>query len=99
MLAGTPEKGLVPTVGALACLEVMLDSPVQKLNASVPIKVTEIGMVTEVRLEQPLNVSYPIEVTELGIDTEVRLEQPQNTRPFIEVMELGMFTEERLLQS
>ncbi len=40
--------------------------------------VTELGMVTEVRLEQFLKALMPILVTELGIVTEVRLVQKAN---------------------
>ena len=45
------------------------------MNAKFPIEVTELGMVTLVRLEQPQNAPYPIEVTELGMVTLARLEQ------------------------
>ena len=34
--------------------------------------VTELGIVTEVRREQPENAEFPMLVTELGIVTEVR---------------------------
>ena len=37
--------------------------------------VTELGIVTEVRLVQPLNAHTPMLVTEFGIVTEVRLVQ------------------------
>ena len=40
------------------------------------MEVTEDGMVTLVRPEQPLNVPYPMEVTEEGMVTLVRPEQP-----------------------
>ena len=46
-------------------------------KAPSPILVTELGIVTEVRLVQPLKANSPILVTELGIVTEVRLEQPR----------------------
>jgi len=36
--------------------------------------VTELGIVSEVRLEHNLNVLSPMEVTELGIVNEIRLE-------------------------
>ena len=38
--------------------------------------VTELGMVTEAREEQPWNASSPMLVTEWGMVTEVREEQP-----------------------
>ena len=38
--------------------------------------VTELGMVTEVREEQPLNADSSMLVTEVGMVTEVREEQP-----------------------
>jgi metal-sulfur cluster biosynthetic enzyme len=37
--------------------------------------ITELGMVTEVRLMQPEKAQLPILVTELGMVTEVRLHQ------------------------
>ena len=40
------------------------------------MEVTELGMVTEVRLLHPLNAWLPMEVTELGMVTEVRLLHP-----------------------
>ena len=39
------------------------------------MEVTELGIVNEVRLEQPLNAQSPREVTEFGIVNEVRLLQ------------------------
>ena len=50
-------------------------SPVQSANADSPMLVTEFGMLTEVRLEQPQNAHSPMLVTELGMVTEVRPEQ------------------------
>ena len=37
------------------------------------MEVTELGMVTEVRLLRDRNAELPMEVTEFGIVTEVRL--------------------------
>ena len=37
--------------------------------------VTELGMVIEVRLEQPLNALFPMLVTDSGMVMEVRKEQ------------------------
>lgn len=42
--------------------------------------VTEFGMLTKVRLEQPSKALPPILVTELGISMEVNDEQPRNAR-------------------
>ena len=36
----------------------------EPLKANLPIEVTELGIVTEVRLSQPLNISWPILVME-----------------------------------
>ena len=41
------------------------------------MEVTEVGMVTEVRLVQPSKAYSPMEVTELGIVTEVSPVQPE----------------------
>ena len=43
----------------------------------MPMLVTLLGMVTEVRLEQPLNVLASMLVTLLGIAIEIRLLQPE----------------------
>ena len=55
----------------------MLVSLLLLWNASLPIVVTELGMVT---LVSPVyeNVQGPMEVTELGMEMLVRLLQPQN---------------------
>lgn len=45
--------------------------------------VTELGMVTEVRFEQPLNADPPILITELGIVTEISSVHPKNALPAI----------------
>ena len=44
-------------------------------KAQYAILVTELGIVTEVRLLQPEKAPYPILVTELGIVTDVKLLQ------------------------
>ena len=54
------------------------------------MEVTELGISTEVRPEQPVNAYCPMEVTELGISIEVRPEQPENAYCPMEVTELGM---------
>ena len=48
------------------------------LNAYLPMLVTLLGMVTEVRPEQLWNALSPMLVTLLGISMEVSLEQPEN---------------------
>ena len=48
------------------------------INASRPIEVTEDGMATLVRPEQPENAFSSMEVTEEGMVTLVRLEQSMN---------------------
>ena len=40
--------------------------------------VTELGIVTDVKPEQPENAEFPMLMTELGIVTEVKPEQPEN---------------------
>ena len=52
-------------------LPIVIDSIPLPLNASFPIIVTELGMVTDVRLLQPENTLSPMLVTEFGIVTEV----------------------------
>ena len=52
--------------------------------------VTELGMVTLVRLLQALNASFPMLVTELGMVTLVRLLQPENEYHPMLVTELGI---------
>ena len=48
---------------------------VHEMNAPSPIVVTELGIVTEVRPEQPEKTLFPILVTELGIVIEVSFGQ------------------------
>ena len=43
--------------------------------------VTEFGIVTLVRLEQPEKAEFPMLVTEFGMVTLVRPEQPEKTPP------------------
>ena len=52
------------------------DKLVQRQKASVSIKVTLSGIVTEVKAEQPQKAPLPMLFTLLPIVTEVRLEQP-----------------------
>ena len=53
--------------------------PLQPLNASSPMLVTELPIVREVRPLQPSNAYFPMLVTELPIVREVRLLQFLNT--------------------
>ncbi len=62
------------------------------------MEVTEFGMLTLVRLEQPENADLPMEVTEFGMPTLVRLEQPENADSPMEVTEFGMPTLVRPVQ-
>ena len=62
----------------MALLLMVTDRPLQPENADLPMLVTELGMVTEVRFQQPENADLPMLVTELGMVTEVRPLQPSN---------------------
>ena len=62
------------------------------------IDVTELGMVTEVKLVQLPKAPCLIDVTELGMVTEVKLEQPLKARLPIDVTELGMVIEVKPVQ-
>ena len=53
------------------------------VKALLPIVVTLLGMVTEVRELQPLKASPPIVITLLGMVTEVRELQPLYLQPII----------------
>ena len=55
----------------------------QPEKAAFPILVTELGIVTEVRLWHLQKALFPILVTELGIVTEVRLLHPEKAPPII----------------
>ena len=68
------------------------------LKASLPIVVTLLGMVTEVRELQSLKVLSLILVTLLGMVTEVRDLQPSKAACPIFVTLLGMVTEVKELQ-
>ena len=59
------------------------------------MRVTELGMVMEVREEQSSNAQFPMLVTELGRMMEVREEQPSNAPSPMLVTELGMVMEVR----
>jgi hypothetical protein len=49
--------------------------PEQRSKAQDPKLVTDLGIITEVKLVQPVNVNLSITVIELGIETEVKLVQ------------------------
>lgn len=55
----------------------------QSLKASLPIVVTLLGMVTEVRELQPMKALSPIVVTLFEMVTEVRELQPLYLQPII----------------
>ncbi len=67
----------VPNVAAVAFAIVTVINP-DDWNAFVPIVVTELGIVTDVKLEQPWNAAIPILVTEFPIVTDIKLVQPKN---------------------
>ena len=56
----------------------------------MPISVTELGIVSEVKPVHSRKASSPIVVTELGIDTEVKPLQQLKAYPPISVTELGI---------
>ena len=62
----------------------------QRMNAQVPILVTLLGMVIEVKPEQSSKAQLPILVTLLGIVMEVRSVQSSKARKPILVTLLGM---------
>ncbi len=62
------------------------------------MEVTELGMVTDVRLVQLENAYSPMEVTELGMVTDVMALQLENAPPPMEVTQLGMVIDSRLVQ-
>lgn len=70
----------------------------QPSNALLPMLVTELGMVMEVRLEQFRNAESPIHVTELGIFMEFRSEHSINAHVPILVTEAEKETEVRFEQ-
>ena len=61
--------------------------------------VTELGMVTEVRLLQYSNAPRPMLVTELGMVTEVNPLKPDNRYDGITLTLLPKFTVQRLSQT
>ena len=50
--------------------------PLQPSNASFPMEVTLLGMVTDVKPLQSSNAYHPMEVTLFGMVTEVKPLQP-----------------------
>ena len=69
-----------------------------QLNAPLPIIVTLLGMLMEVRLEQPEKAESPILDKPKGKSTDVKLKQESNTASPIVVKLLGMLMEVRLVQ-
>ena len=65
---------------------------------TIPIEVTPVGMVTEVKPVQPENVQSLMEVTPVGMVIEVKPLQPENAYPPMEVTLLGMSIEVKPLQ-
>lgn len=61
----------------------MVCKPQHLSNAPRPIDVTELGIVTDERLEQPRNAKFPIEVTDFPIVTDARPVQCQYLQPII----------------
>ncbi len=75
----------------------IISSNLEQLDrAPAPTKVTEPGIVNDVREEHLENAVEPISVTELGIVTEVTPEHPENASMPILVTELGIVTEVKL---
>ena len=56
---------------------------------------TELGITTDVRLEQPEKAIIPIVITESGIITDDRFEQPLNAPRPILITELGITVAEQ----
>ena len=57
------------------------------------MEVTLLGMVTEVKPEQPEKAEIPMEVTLLGMVMEVRPEQPEKANHTIDVTLLGIIVD------
>ena len=78
LLPNIPDKLLeeVYVLPNIASELIVTSVKVVPLKAELPMVVTELGMVTEVRPEQLLKAELPMLVTELGMVTEVRPEQP-----------------------
>lgn len=68
------------------------------MNVELPIEVTDLPIVTLVRLRQPLNAEVPMVVTLLGIEMFVKPVQLWNAESAIETTELGILTLFRLLR-
>ena len=83
---------MLPKVGGVVASTVISVRP-EPLKALLPMEVTLLGMVTEVRLEQSEKALPPMSVTLLGMVTEVRLEQSEKALPPMSVTLLGMMTE------
>ena len=75
---------------------VMVSKLVQPSKGLIPIDVTELGMVIEVKPDHP-KAQSPMEVTELGISIELKTAHSSNVDSPMEVTELGMVIEVKLV--
>ena len=96
LLRDIPSKPLSEV--QLDALYVTVVSPLQPLNASLSISVTEIPIVTAVNPLQPSNELLPTLVTESGMFIEVSPLQPLNAHPLMLVTELPIVTAVNPLQ-
>ena len=76
--AGSFKNGVTPKVIPTQFSITTILSLLQYPNALLPIEVTLLGIITEVREVQTENALLPIDVTLLGIVTDVRWLQPLN---------------------
>ena len=88
-LNGWEEALLVKLAQDLA-FQLIVVKPLQFENASLPIEVTELPIVTLVKERHRSNACVPMEVTESGMVIFVRLRHPRNAMLPMEVTELGM---------
>ena len=59
-------------VSGVIILQLIVLKAVHDSKAKSPMAVTELGIETEVKLEQPAKAAYPILVTELGMTIEFK---------------------------
>ncbi len=77
LLLKYPLIGTPPAHAQYSALNITVVNPVQLLKALLSMKVTEFGIVTDVKPLHPENADIPMEVTELGIVTDVKPVQPE----------------------
>ena len=65
-------NGLMADLLFIVPIHSVFVKPLQLLKASSPIDVTELGMVTEVKLVQRTKAHLPIDITELPMVTEFK---------------------------